>query len=69
MTLGKELLKNSGLSDKARDELHEVLDEIVSAINDIQDNYAGHLADDTAHNSADTTNTLSDSNITDIDSR
>jgi len=64
MTLDKEVLKNNGFSKKARIELEEWMDEVTSLVNDIRAQYTAHIADDSAHNSADTTNEVTESAVT-----
>ena len=69
MTLKEEILKNSGLAYHARAELVETLEEIITLVNELKTDYTAHIADDTAHNSADTTNKVAAAAVTAIDAR
>jgi len=61
--LEKEILKNLPLSDKARGKLVAWMEEVEAVVAA----YNAHLANDTAHNSADTTNDIDAGDIPDVD--
>jgi hypothetical protein len=44
--------------------LADTLDDIVDLVNDIMTQYTAHIADTTAHNSADTTNVITEGSVT-----
>lgn len=69
MTLKKEMLRNLAASKDGREKLVSVMEDMIDAINDLQDNYTAHLANGAWHSAEDTTNTLAESNVTAIDSR
>ena len=62
----KERLK---ISEVLGDEIVSVLEDLIDSVNEIKTQYAGHLADDTSHNSADTTNVLSIGDVDDLENR
>lgn len=63
MTLREELRKNSGLSKEAREKLIAYLDKVDAMVAA----YNAHCANDTAHNSADSTNDIAAGDIPDVD--
>lgn len=63
MDLRNEIRKNSGLSNEAREKLIAYLDKVDA----LAVAYNAHCANDTAHNSADTTNDIDAADLPDID--
>lgn len=55
MKVAQDFYKTNPIVDALK-EIDEALDSLVALVNELKDVHDAHCADDTAHNSADTTN-------------